>query len=310
MKGQLTIFFLIGLVLVIVFGMLAYVAFGGVETTEGVTQQARSYLGSCVENSVYSYFDSLAEANYYALLGPSVTNPEELGTELTLNELFGTINSRYDDTTRSTVFGRNNLTPLCDSDGPNGEEQTQNPRCIADSYGENSQQERLREEIKEDLIACSNDDVDEELGTRISQWPDPEVTVTFGKNMVLVEAEYVRDNKEIYTLDLSYDARLLQLYSFIEERLIMTTKDPRITITNLAHAELSSFYRDGFVLSMTPKGNDWQYSFTDTKSDYRGTQLTVSFLGEDRLPYEDANVELDEGENPPRYDPDTGLVQE
>jgi len=308
-RGQITIFFIIGLVLLIVFGMLAYIAFDTVETQEGVTAQARNYLSSCVENTVYSYFDSLATANHYAILGPSVTSPEQIGIEQSLDELYGPIDSRYDDTTRSTLIGKRNLTPLCDPDGPNNREQTQNIRCFVDSYGPDSHQERLREEIKEDLIACSNEGNDEEIGTRIAEWPDPEVTVTFGKSATLVEAKY-EDSQEIYTLDLSYDARLLQLYSFVEERLVMTTKDPRITVTNLDHAQQSTFYREGFIMSMQQEGTGWKYTFTDTNSNYRGTQLTISFLGEDRQPYEDINVELDEGETHPEYDPDTGLVQE
>ncbi len=305
-KGQLTIFFIVGLVLVIVFGLLAYVGFSSIETTSGVTPEARNYLSSCVENAVYDYFDSLAEGEYYALLGPSNQKPEDIGLTEPLDDVFGTPLSRYDDTTRSTLFGTRNLTPLCDPQGPNSRLQTENQHCFRDSYGSNSHQEQLTQKIEEDLITCQNSAVDEELGTRISQWTNPEVSVTFGKSAVIVDAEY-ENEQETHTLDLAYTSRLLQLYSFIEERLIMTTKDPRITVTDENHAQQSTFYREGFIFSMTQSGNDWKYSFTDLNSKYRGTQLTISFLGEDRPAYEDTNVE---GENPPKYDPDTGMVQE
>ena len=294
MRGQVTIFVILGLVVVIAFGLLLYVGTNEVETSGAITDSAAAYLESCTENTVFEYLDSLAEPSL-VLRGPSLEGPVP-GINDNLTELFGLIEERYNDGIQSTLFGNYDLTPLCDPDGPNSLSKVENTHCYRLSYGDNSHQEQLTQEITQELIECSNEGVDAELGLRLSDWPDPLVTVSFGRANIRVQAEYESLDVVVET---NIESRLLQLYSFIEERLQMTTKDPRITITDEQHAQISTYYREGFVWGSEQEDEQWRYVFTDTSSTYRGTQLTIAFFGEDRLPYEDTYA------NPPMtYDPD------
>lgn len=302
-KGQITLFFAIGAVLLVTILILLFAAQSTnnrTDTNTKTTLEAEQYLASCMENEFYTWLDELATNEDKWIELPSITSPEQLGITQSLNDLYGPIAQSYSNLIQSSSFGTITAPAFCDTQGPNGLTVADAPlRCSTFSYGENSLQEQAENRIANAMKSCASRGIDDDVGISLSSWEKPDVTLTLGKQAVIIKATYPQT-----TIQKQYPVRLLSLFSFTNERLLMTTKDPRIKITDLTHAMRSAYYQEGFLLGHQTIASDTspgeilhRYTIIDTYSTYRGSQLTIAFMTDDRPAYEDAFAQE-------TYDPD------
>lgn len=285
-RAQLTIFFTIGLVLVIVVLLLIYTRINMSETeSEGATTtESDQYLAQCIENAIYNFLDDLAEP-ILALNGTeSYTNhtnftmPKVREGTTTYIEAIGNDEAIYE----ATFFGRNQLPPLCDPAGPNNNGQTDNPHCGPYAYGTNSLQERLANKLTNAMNDCTTTDVDEALGVDYADYGTATTTVRIGAQALTTTTLFENDVELTQTTRV----RLLPLYNYANERLVLATRDPRQTIDD---DQTSQHYRNGFTITRTELPNTYRYSFTDTTNTYDGRQLSITFLADQRQPYTDSD---------------------
>lgn len=291
-KGQLTIFFMIGLVLLFAVALLFFAR--GQITSEPVdtrtTPQAEQYLLTCMNNALFDWLDSLLTNDdiWLEARNPEFTIFTDFEGDPSLEEIWG-----YSDIFDiylpqhypivSSIFGINTMQALCNPQGPNGLSQTTNPHCK--TYASNSLQEQLTNNISSALIACQQEGVDAELGVDISLWNLELVETVFSRNSILLRAIY-----EETLIEQSQQVRLMNLYNFIEERLRFTSRDPRIRINNLTHAQESQYFTPQTTINQeTTPGGFYNMTFVDSSSQYRGSSLSISFLVEERSLYTDAD---------------------
>lgn len=312
-RGQVTIFFAIGLVLLIVILLYFYArnaARPPEQTTSGaITAEAHQYLGQCLEVALYNSLDTLTTnggvffddhdlANFpsatlangkkkvYGIVGPSITLAADAG--IVSGNLFDMLDtsgsSSYGLGYTSTLFGTITLPALCDSQGPNKKSQTTHSRCPHGTYAANphSIQAVLASKLTQSLITCIEQDVDIEVGSDLLALDDPEVEIIFSKRGIITKASF----GEELVIEQQHDVRLLALYGYLHERLVRNTRDPRLVIED---DPSSPSFQSGFAVVEQPIATGKLYTFFDNNPNfkYRGTSLAFSFVVDDRPPFFD-----------------------
>ena len=326
-RAQVTIFFAIGLVLIIVLLLVVYVVSLGPGRPQSVdVKPLQQYLQGCVDSSFFDALDTLGK-NGGAFLDGSDMNasgafsPLELtiGNSRVAQSVKPTpvslLPAKYDidgadtapyATYESNAFGLITMPRLCDPVGPNGRDKLGDVQCPPFAYPGNLYpeaaiiQRSLAYHLKQSVRTClGTNGVEARVGINPQGLGAPVAEVFFAPENVRVTIAFpdsaIAGVTKKTLLERSYKVRLYLLYLHALERLVMNTRYPVYKITK-SDVRPPFFPRlsGSFSITSADVGNVHTYTFKDPDPafSYSGRKLEFTVYVQDREAYN--NVDPDE----------------
>ncbi|RKZ05434.1 hypothetical protein DRQ25_16130 [Candidatus Fermentibacteria bacterium] len=316
-KGQVTIFFAVGFVLLLVVLIIIYMA---VPNREATTEpnllnnpSLNQYLSTCVDFAVIDAIKTIGEngafLNEYGIDSNVIGSPHEMialfsgETKVIAVEKVDYPSLPYTppifppppgSITESSTFGDFTYPRLCSDDGPNSDDpsQTENPPCSKHSYRPFHStgpilQETLSSALSREVDDClSNQDVGERVNTDLYEALGlSETEVILAEKSVTVRITFPASPSSF--MEKTYPFRLKTLYEYMSRILVLNLRDPR---NKIAENTESPHYRSEFFIQPRVTITDdagktfHLFIFEDTSNTYTygGQDLQLHIYVEDR----------------------------
>lgn len=327
-RGQITIFFMIGVVLLIlVLFIIQVLNIDAPQENKSNLITAEQYVASCIDQGFYDMMDVLGEQGGYTGSGEAGTgehvsliiNGNDYDVAVAINgtgayseppnSLPDGVNEVgfYDYATSSgfltPYFGLLKMPPLCDINGPNRMNNGEYPVCIG-SYGSSSIQKDLQENLQEEVETCLNEDINT-LDIDTNSLGEPKIELILFNNNIKIVVDYPdADIEPLPHFEKSYDIPLYDMYFFIREQLINNLKNPEVNI--IANPRGNTHYLPGFSFqknTLASTRENHVYELLALNHKYRGTTAHWRVVITDRPKYSDCafygshNIDPDDANN-------------
>ena len=316
-RGQVTLFLLIGAIVLIVFGFL-YFSLNGIakseidKQTEEITtnilktKALRNYVTLCLDRTAKQGVDTLTRQGGYVT---DLTNPikfqgnnisHSITERLDLTENgplflppkypFEGYPKKNEDLNKVWYYGKNLLPELCDINGANAPN-TDFGRFCGNSYSlKNSMQQQLQNYVQDNIPDCVNFSIFErEFKYNISS-EDPEVDMTIAEDKLIFNLKYpitfyvkgFKPKTNFLDFQTSEKIRLKKVYDFVSWLIEEDTTKLGFDINQ--DINKSPYYFYGLEMLKTKVGNKDLFIVKDVQSIVKNKPLTFNILRSNRYP--------------------------
>jgi len=300
-KSQATIFMILGVVLVIIFGFLFYISSlnqsdsPALATTQNLVKRnlLESFVSKCLERTATDALTILSQQGgkiHIADSDPSaqLTTTQKILYGISVEQLPSYVTVPYPFELRQRLaypyFGKDNLPALCSTSGPNAIK-PEYQACLTYS-ATGSIQEQLKQYVDQNMESCT----DLETLFEDVQYQSPNTEVIMGENNIIFSLSYPINytvSNQIYKIDkfiYTSKVRLKSIHEFTKSLIINEVTNPDFAISNPSAYQGLAKYMQGFIADKNVKNGYSIISIKDINSIIDGHTFVFLLAIQNREP--------------------------